>query len=102
MNRILKTFTVLTVLTLSFVYAQDEVDEVKGKDAKTIGVDAEQTATTLTPKVKPTTEARVKMESHEKCDNCSKDVGTSETLRKGSFWSRIFGDKKTKKEEDPN
>ncbi len=37
MNRIMKTLTVLTVLTLSFVYAQDEVDEVKGKDAKTIG-----------------------------------------------------------------
>ncbi len=101
MNRIVKTFAFLTVLTASFVYAQDEVDDVKGKDAKTIGVDAEQKANTVTPKVKPTTEAKVKMKSHEQCDNCSKDVGKSETLRKGSFWSRIFGGK-SKKEEDPN
>ena len=41
------------------------------------------------------------MQSHEKCDNCSKDVGKSETLKKGSFWSRLFG-KESKKEEDPN
>jgi hypothetical protein len=102
MNRILKTFAVLTVLTVSFAYAQDEVDEVKGKDAKTIGVDAEQKANTVTPIVKPTTEAKVKMQSHEKCDNCSKDVGKSETLKKGSFWTRLFGDKTAKKEEDPN
>jgi len=101
MNRISKTFALLAVLTLSFAYAQDEVDDVKGKDAKTIGVDAEQKANTVTPKVKPTTEAKVKMKSHEQCDNCSKDVGKSETLRKGSFWSRIFGGK-SKKEEDPN
>ena len=101
MKNILKTFALLTVLTASFVYAQDEVDEVKGKDAKTIGVDAQQKANTVTPTVKPTTEAKVKMESHEKCDNCSKDVGKSETLKKGSFWSRLFGGK-SKKEEDPN
>ena len=54
MNRIVKTFAFLTVLTASFAYAQDEVDEVKGKDAKTIGVDAEQKANTVTPKIKPT------------------------------------------------
>tara|TARA_B100000287_G_scaffold389246_1_gene399170 strand:- start:746 stop:1051 length:306 start_codon:yes stop_codon:yes gene_type:complete len=101
MNRIVKTFAFLTVLTASFVYAQDEVDDVKGKDAKTIGVDAEQKANTVTPKVKPTTEAKVKMKSHEQCDNCSKDVGKSEALKKGSFWSRIFGGK-SKKEDDPN
>jgi hypothetical protein len=101
MNRILKTFALLAVLTLSFAYAQDEVDEVKGKDAKTIGVDAEQKANTITPTVKPTPEAKAKLESHEKCDNCSKDVGKSETLKKGSFWSRLFG-KESKKEEDPN
>jgi len=102
MNRIVKTFAFLTVLTASFVYAQDEVDEVKGKDAKTIGVDAQQKANTVTPTVKPTSEAKVKMQSHEKCDNCSKDVGKSETLKKGSFWTRLFGDKTAKKEEDPN
>ena len=101
MKNILKTFALLTVLTASFVYAQDEVDEVKGKDAKTIGVDAQQKANTVTPTVKPTSEAKVKMQSHEKCDNCSKDVGKSETLKKGSFWSRLFG-KESKKEEDPN
>ena len=102
MNRIVKTVAFLTVLTASFVYAQDEVDEVKGKDAKTIGVDAQQKANTVIPTVKPTSEAKVKMQSHEKCDKCSKDVGKSETLKKGSFWSRLFGDKTAKKEEDPN
>ena len=101
MNRLVKTVAFLTVLTASFVYAQDEVDEVKGKDAKTIGVDAQQKANTVIPTVKPTSEAKVKMQSHEKCDKCSKDVGKSETLKKGSFWSRLFG-KESKKEEDPN
>ena len=89
MKNILKTFALFTVISLSFVFAQDEVDQVKGKDAKTIGVDAQQKANTVTPKVKPTTEAKVKMKSHEQCDNCSKDVGKSEALKKGSFSSAV-------------
>ena len=98
----LKIIGLSILLVGSFVYGQAEADEVKGKDAKSIGVDAEQKANTVTPIVKPTTEAKVKIQSHEKCDNCSKDVGKSETLKKGSFWTRLFGDKTAKKEEDPN
>ena len=98
----LKIIGLSILLVGSFVYGQAEADEVKGKDAKSIGVDAQQKVNTVTPTVKPTTEAKVKMQSHEKCDNCSKDVGKSETLKKGSFWSRLFGDKTAKKEEDPN
>jgi len=98
----LKIIGLSILLVGSFVYGQAEADEVKGKDAKSIGVDAQQKVNTVTPTVKPTTEAKVKMQSHEKCDKCSKDVGKSETLKKGSFWTRLFGDKTTKKEEDPN
>ena len=100
----LKIIGLSILLVGSFVYGQAEADEVKGKDAKSIGVDAEQKANTVTPIVKPTTEAKVKMQSHEKCDKCSKDVGKSESLKKGSFWSRIFPSRadKAKKEEDPN
>ena len=108
MNNKLKTLALfLLVSTVSFAYAQDE----DGKDSKvgksTVSDDAKKGSGAdinagLTAKVKPTPEAKTKLESHEKCDNCSKDVGKSESLRKGSFWSRIFGDKKAKKEEDPN
>jgi hypothetical protein len=108
MNNKLKTLVLfLLVSTVSYVSAQDE----DGKDSKvgksTVSDDAKKGSGAdinagLTAKVKPTPEAKTKLESHEKCDNCSKDVGKSESLRKGSFWSRIFGDKKAKKEEDPN
>jgi len=100
MNRIVKTFAFLTVLTASFVYAQDEVDEVKGKDAKTIGVDAEQKANTVTPKIKPTKPAGQKMESHE-TGKVAVDKTEATKAKKGSFFSRLFGGK-SKKEDDPN
>jgi len=102
MNNKLKTLVLfLLVSTVSYVSAQDE----DGKDSKvgksTVSDDAKKGSGAdinagLTAKVKPTPEAKTKLESHEKCDNCSKDVGKSESLRKGSFWSRIFGDKKAK------
>jgi len=108
MNNKLKTLVLfLLVSTVSYVSAQDE----DGKDSKvgksTVSDDAKKGSGAdinagLTAKVKPTPEAKAKLESHEKCDNCSKDVGKSETLKKGSFWSRLFGDKTAKKEEDPN
>jgi len=107
MNNKLKTLVLfLLVSTVSYVSAQDE----DGKDSKvgksTVSDDAKKGSGAdinagLTAKVKPTPEAKTKLESHEKCDNCSKDVGKSETLKKGSFWSRLFG-KESKKEEDPN
>ena len=101
MNRISKTFALLAVLTLSFAYAQDEVDDVKGKDAKTIGVDAEQKANTVTPTgVKPTKPAPQKMESHE-TGKVAVDKTEAIKSQKGSFFSRLFGGK-SKKEEDPN
>ena len=108
MNKMLKTLALfLMVSTVSYVSAQDE----DGKDSKvgksTVSDEVKKGSGAdinagLTAKVTPTPEAKAKLESHEKCDNCSKDVGKSESLRKGSFWSRIFGDKKAKKEEDPN
>ena len=102
MKNILKTFALLTVLTASFVYAQDEVDEVKGKDAKTIGVDAQQKANTVTPTgVKPTKPAPQKMESHE-TGKVAVDKTEATKAKKGSFLSRLFGGSKAKKEEDPN
>jgi len=100
MNRIVKTFAFLTVLTASFAYAQDEVDEVKGKDAKTIGVDAEQKANTVTPKIKPTKPVGQKMESHE-TGKVAVDKTEATKAKKGSFFSRLFGGK-SKKEDDPN
>ncbi len=100
MNRISKTFALLAVLTLSFAYAQDEVDEVKGKDAKTIGVDAEQKANTVTPKIKPTKPVGQKMESHE-TGKVAVDKTEATKAKKGSFFSRLFGGK-SKKEDDPN
>ena len=107
MNKMLKTLALfLLVSTVSFAYAQDE----DGKDSKvgksTVSDEVKKGSGAdinagLTAKVTPTPEAKAKLESHEKCDNCSKDVGKSETLKKGSFWSRLFG-KESKKEEDPN
>ena len=106
MNHKLKTLVLfLLVSTVSFVYAQDE----DGKDSKvgksTVSDDAKKGSgmdinAGMTAK-SPTTTSTTKLQSHEKCDNCSKDVGKSETLKKGSFWSRLFG-KESKKEEDPN
>ena len=107
MNKMLKTLALfLLVSTVSYVYAQDE-DGKDSKVGKSIVSDEVKKGSGadinagLTAKVKPTPEAKTKLESHEKCDNCSKDVGKSETLKKGSFWSRLFG-KESKKEEDPN
>ena len=107
MNYKLKTLVLfLLVSTVSFVYAQDE----DGKDSKvgksTVSDDAKKGSgmdinAGMTAK-SPTTTPTTKLQSHEKCDNCSKDVGKSESLKKGSFWSRIFPSRKDKQEKDPN
>ena len=107
MNNKLKTLAIfLLVSTVSFTFAQDE----DGKDSK-VGKSTVSDVTNkgsgadvnagMTAKAKPTTTGQ-KMESHEKCPNCSKDVGKSEALKKGSFWSRIFPSKKDKQEKAPN
>ena len=110
MNKMLKTLALfLLVSTVSYVSAQDE-DSKDSKVGKSIVSDEVKKGSGadinagLTAKVTPTPEAKAKLESHEKCDNCSKDVGKSESLKKGSFWSRIFPSRadKAKKEEDPN
>ena len=102
MKNTLKTFALFTVISLSFVFAQDEVDQVKGKDAKTVGVDAQQKANTVTPavKVKPTKPAPQKAESHE-TGKVAVDKTEAIKSQKGSFFSRLFGGK-SKKEDDPN
>ena len=96
----------LLVLAGTPIFAQDEVgtESKVGKstvsDVTKKGSEADVNAG-MTAKAKPTTTGQ-KMESHEKCPNCSKDVGKSEALKKGSFWSRIFPSKKDKQEKDPN
>ena len=106
MNTKLKTLALfLLVSTLSFAYAQDE-DGKDSKVGKSIVSDEVKKGSGadinagLTAKVTPT--PATKLESHEKCPNCGKDVGKSESLKKGSFWSRLFPSKKDKKEKDPN
>ena len=96
----------LLVLAGTPIIAQDEdgKDSKGGKstvsDVTKKGSEADVNAG-MTAKAKPTTTGQ-KMESHEKCPNCGKDVGKSESLKKGSFWSRLFPSKKDKKEKDPN
>ena len=74
------------VSTVSFAYAQDEdgKDSKVGKstvsDVTKKGSEADVNAG-MTAKAKPTTTGQ-KMQSHEKCDNCSKDVGKSENTIK--------------------
>ena len=101
MNRIVKTFAFLTVLTASFAYAQDEVDEVKGKDAKSIGVDAQQVEKSNNTKPCCTTDKpkQEKMASHE---TGKKSVDNTEAVKsqKGSFWKRIFNSKGKKEENN--
>ena len=107
MNKMLKTLALfLLVSTVSYVSAQDE-DSKDSKVGKSIVSDEVKKGSGadinagLTAKAKPTPEAKAKLESHE---TGAKSVGKSETLKKGSFWSRIFPSRadKAKKEEDPN
>jgi hypothetical protein len=98
--KIIGLFVLLT--TSSFIYGQDEVDETKGKDVKSMGVDTEVKSKVIAKQPCCTTDKpkQEKMASHE---TGKKAVDKTEAVKsqKGSFWKRIFGDK-SKKEEDPN
>jgi len=104
MNRSLKIlFLFLFVSTVSFVYAQEEVDgERKGgkslvKDDAKVGAGIEKTDGPGSGDAKK--EAPKRMVQHEaKNKSIEKDLGKE---RKG-FFSRLFGKKKkATKEEDP-
>ena len=111
MNRTLKTFFLrLFVSSVSFVCAQeaDEKDIVKGgkgvtdaaKDGKAGTVDINMG---LTAKDKPVEVAKTPMsEAGKDALRAGKDGQELEKGQKGSFWSRLFGKKKVKKEDDPN
>ena len=105
MNNKLKPLALfLLVSTVSFVYAQveDGKDSKVGKSIisddvkKGSGLDINAGLT-----AKPTPTPLKKLQSHE---TGTKTVGKSESLKKGSFWSRLFPSRadKAKKEEDPN
>jgi hypothetical protein len=91
----LKIFGLSVLLTVgSFVYGQDEVDETKGKDVKSMGVDTEVKSKVITKQPCCTTDKpkQEKMTSHE---TGKKSVDKTEAVKsqKGSFWKRIFGNK---------
>ena len=110
MNRTLKIFFLfLFVSSVSFVYAQ-EADEVEkggkgsitdaGKDTKAGTVDINMG---LTAKDKPVEVAKTPMsEAGKDALRAGKDGQELDKGQKGSFWSRLFGKKKVKKEDDPN
>tara|TARA_B100000959_G_C14713238_1_gene513824 strand:+ start:259 stop:573 length:315 start_codon:yes stop_codon:yes gene_type:complete len=90
------------IMTSSFAYGQDEVDETKGKDVKSIGIDAQQVEKSnanLKPCCTTNKSKQEKMVSHE---TGKKSVDNVEAIKsqKGSFWKRIFGNKVKKKEEN--
>ena len=105
MNRILKTFAIFfLVSTVSFVYAQDQIDDDKkgGKgsvltdDGAKKGAGVKLDGVKKDPGSKP---SQARMDSHEAGKKAS--LTDSKATKKGSFWNRIFGTK-GKKEEDPN
>ena len=104
MKRTLKMlFLLLFVSTVSFVYAQDEIDGAdKGgkslvKDNAKKGVDKTGDPGSAGDAKKPTPQ---RMASHEtgKAGE-KKELGKG---KKGGFFRRLFGSKKVKKEDDPN
>ena len=108
MNRTLKIlFLLLFVSSVSFVYAQDE----DGKDSKAKTSDAAKGTKAgmvdinkgLTAKDKPVEVAKTPMsEAGKDALRAGKDGQELDKGQKGSFWSRLFGKKKVKKEDDPN
>jgi hypothetical protein len=109
MNRTLKTLALfLLVSTVSFVYAQDEDakygDKAKtsdtGKDGKAGTVDINKG---LIGKDKPPSVTNTPMNQADK-NKLRDGKGDQEAKqgKRGSFWSRLFGGNKVKKEEDPN
>ena len=108
MNRTLKIlFLLLFVSSVSFVYAQ-EADEME-KGGKTSDAAKATKAGTLdinkglTAKDKPVDVAKTPMsEAGKDALRAGKDGQELDKGQKGSFWSRLFGKKKVKKEDDPN
>ncbi len=104
MNRIFKTFALfLLVSTVSFVYAQDELDDtkkggagVKMDDGAKKGAGVKLDGVKKDPGSKP---SQAKMESHEAGKKAALTDGKA--AKKGSFWQKLFGSK-GKKEDDPN
>ncbi|MBL7030858.1 MAG: hypothetical protein ISR89_06810 [Candidatus Marinimicrobia bacterium] len=103
MNRTLKMlFLLLFVSSVSFVYAQDEIDGAdKGgkslvKDTAGKGVDKTDGPGSAGDAKKPTPK---RMASHE-----TGKAGKGKELgkEKRGFFSRLFGSKKEKTEDDPN
>ena len=101
-------FLLLFVSTVSFAYAQEDDakygDKAKtsdtGKDGKAGTVDINKG---LIGKDKPPSVTNTPMSQADKnklrdgkCDQEAKQG------KRGSFWSRLFGGKKVKEEEDPN
>ena len=120
MNRTLKIFFLLLfVSSVSFVYAQDEIEgeeksgtgSVKEENKRVIGgkslVDDNAKKGSeldvnagMTAKAREEEPAARRLESHEQGAEIKKDLDKG---KKGSFWQRLFGsNKKVKKEDDPN
>jgi hypothetical protein len=101
-------FLLLFVSTVSFAYAQED-DAKYGDKAKTSDTGKAGKAGTvdinkgLTAKDKPAGVKNAPMSDADK-DRLrgGKDEGGLNKGKRGSFWSRLFGGKKVKKEEDPN
>jgi len=110
MNRTLKIFFLLLfVSSVSFVYAQEADEKEKGGKASTSDAGKAGKAGTvdinmgLTAKDKPVEVAKTPMsESGKDALRAGKDGQELDKGQKGSFWSRLFGKKKVKKEDDPN
>ena len=101
-------FLLLFVSTVSFVYAQEDAIE-KGDKAKVSDtVNPGKTGTVdinkgLIGKDKPVAPKNTPMSDADKDRlRAGKDDQELNKGKRGSFWSRLFGGKKVKKEEDPN
>ena len=109
MKRTLKMlFLLLFVSTVSFAYAQEDDakygDKAKASDTGKAGkagtVDINKG---LTAKDKPAAPKNTPMSDADKDRlRAGKDDQDLNKGKRGSFWSRLFGGKKVKKEEDPN
>ena len=111
MNRTLKIFFLLLfVSSVSFVYAQDEIDGKKNTDTGSVSdagkagkAGAKDINMGKTAKDKPVQVAKTPMsEAGKEVLRAGKDGQELDKGKKGSFWSRLFGKKKVKKEDDPN
>ena len=109
MKRTLKTLSILLLVSsVSFVFAQEKEadDDRRGGGGKSVikdnvkkgdGVKLDGTA-----KTKDSGPAPARLSSHETGVAAVDKAEGKGKAKKGSFWQRIFGKKKVKKEEDPN